>query len=288
MARPRLVTLTTDIGGVYAAQMKAVLYRRLPPGHVIDLVHDVPPHRVVEAAFLLRQMGAMFPAGTVHVAVIDPGVGSTRAPIAVKCADTSLLVGPDNGVLFPLAERLGGGDAYRLDPARVAPGHPPSPTFQGRDLFAPAAARLACGTPPERLGTRCDFQHRALPVPRRRGRTVRGVVLHVDPFGNLITNVPGEWLPAPGTPLSVRVGRGTPRPVMRARTYADLAPRALGSLVSSFGTVEVSARESSAARRLGGRFGTAVVLRRPRSRGGPGPRPPVGGARARRSASTRR
>ncbi len=286
MPRRRLVTLTTDIGAVYAAQMKAVLYQRLPPGHVIDLVHDVTPHRIEEAAFLLRHMGAMFPPGTVHIAVVDPGVGSARAPVVVECADGSLLVGPDNGVLQPLSDRLGGGIAYRLDPARVTPGRRPSPTFEGRDLFAPAAARLATGTPARRLGRRFSPRPYSLPAPRRRGATIQGVVLHIDHFGNLITNVPGEWLPPEGRRMAVRLGRGAPRSLPRARTYADLAPRRLGILVSSFGTAEVSAREDSASRRLGARPGMALTLRGPVTdvREVPGP---VGPERAVRVTSLR-
>ena len=115
--RKRLVTLTTDVGAAYAAQMKGVLARALPPGTVVDLVLDLRPHAIEEAAFLLRHMAPTFPPGTVHVAVVDPGVGGRRAPIAVACREGSFLVGPDNGVLGPLAEVLGVRRVVRLEPA---------------------------------------------------------------------------------------------------------------------------------------------------------------------------
>lgn len=258
--RTALVTLTTDIGSAYAAQIKAVLAHRLPPGHVIDLTHDLPPHGIVEAAFLLRQMAAGFPAGTVHVAVVDPGVGGARHRLAVACQDGSRLVGPDNGVLSPLAERLGGGTAYALDLARLGLPGPPSATFEGRDVFAPAAAALARGVPPRRLGRPVPMRPLVLPVPTRVPGSVTGTVLHADRFGNLITNIPGEWLPQGAVYAQLSVGRAAPRPVPLTRTYESLAPGALGVLISSFGTAEVSAREGSAAARLGAGTGAAVRL----------------------------
>ncbi len=262
MARRRLVTLTTDIGSVYAAQMKAVLYRFLGPGEVVDLAHDLPRHAIREAAFLLRQIASGFPAGTVHVAVIDPGVGGRRAPIAIRCADGSTLVGPDNGVLAPLAERLGGPKAYRLDPERVATSSvPPSATFEGRDLFAPAAALLARGKDPRDLGTPLAFQRLDLPVPTRTGSMARGEVLHVDRFGNLITNLPAGWLPPRPGRVRTRVGRSQWRPLARARTYEEIPTRREPAVLgSSFGTVEVSVREGSAAEWYGVTSGAPVEL----------------------------
>ncbi len=262
MAR-RLVTLTTDVGSLYAAQMKAVLYRSLRPGEVVDLSHDLPRHGIREAAFLLRQIAAGFPAGTVHVAVIDPGVGGRRAPLAIQCADGSCLVGPDTGVLAPLAERLGPSHAYRLDPARVtAEGRPPSATFEGRDLFAPAAARIARGTPPAALGEPTTYLRLALPAARRGRSRLAGEVVHVDRFGNLITNVPADWLPRTFTGLTVRFHRRPWRSVGRVRTYEEISTRDRPAVLgSSFGTLEVSVREGSAAERLNVAVGEPVELR---------------------------
>lgn len=260
MPPPRLVTLTTDIGSAYAAQMKAVLYRSLPPGHVVDLTHDLPAHRIAEAAFVLQHAAAGFPAGTVHVAIVDPGVGSERAPLVLATAEGSSLVGPDNGVLAPLAAALGGAKSYRIDWTRLGLERAPSATFEGRDLFAPTAALLALGRRPSTVGPPVAYRRLVLPVPRRvHGRAV-GMVLHIDRFGNLITNVPSDWLPERGTLVRVRIG---PRRVVRlprCRTYSELGPALLGVIGSSFGTLEVAVREGSAAERLRATVGERVEL----------------------------
>ncbi len=246
---PRLVTLSTDLGDAYAAQMKAVLYRRLPPGAVVDLTHQLPPHRSEEAAFLLLHMARGFPPGTVHLAVVDPGVGGSRAPLVLASCDGSFLVGPDNGLLVPLAEALGSPRAFRLDPQRVAPGVAVSSTFEGRDLFAPAAALLAEGVPVARLGSRTKFRKFVLPVPRRAARAARGVVVHIDAFGNVISNVPTEWLPAGGRRVRLRTRYGR-RTLTRRRTYSEAAPGTLILIGSSFGLAELAIREGRAANRL--------------------------------------
>ncbi|HEY6238999.1 MAG TPA: SAM-dependent chlorinase/fluorinase [Thermoplasmata archaeon] len=267
MARPRVVTLTSDTGSVYAAQMKAALLRYVAPAQIVDIAHDLPAHRVQEAAFLLDHVGSRFPAGTVHLAVVDPGVGGSRAPIAIRCRDGSLLVGPDNGVLAPLAVRLGGPKAYRLDPARVVPGGTVSATFEGRDLFAPAAGRLARGVPVARLGRAVAFVRCSLPRATRSGGWIRGEILHEDRFGNLITNVPTGWLPQ--VPSTVRSRWGRRRLVLaRQRTYSDLPPGTVGILGSSFGTLELCVREGSAARTLGLGVGGRVAFSSVRPRAG--------------------
>jgi S-adenosyl-L-methionine hydrolase (adenosine-forming) len=266
----RLVTLTTDIGWAYAAQMKGVLARSLPPGRVVDLTHEVPRHAVPEAAFILRSIAERFPAGTVHVAVVDPGVGGRRAPLIIATRDGSRLVGPDNGVLAPLAHRLGRPRAFRIDPDRVRGGPRVGTTFDGRDLFAPTAALLARGSPPSSLGIPHRFVDLALPQPRRTADGARGEVVHRDAFGNLITNVPTEWLPRADTVLRLFLGRARPRPLPRASSYEGLGPGHLGVLGSSFGTLELAVAEGRADRRLRADAGTPVrfawssAQRRPR------------------------
>lgn len=262
MGARALVTLSADIGEEYAAQVKAVLYRRLPAGSVVDLALNLPAHRVVEAAFLLRWMAAGFPPGTVHLAIVDPGVGGRRDPIAIECEEGSFLVGPDNGLLDPLARHLGRPRAVRLDPALVGGARPVSATFEGRDLFAPAAVRLAKGTPLDRLGRRFAHRRLELPSPSPLPRGARGVVLHVDRFGNVITNIPGGVLGTPGTRFRFVVGRGPLISARSARTYEEVPPRAMGLVASSYGLVEVSRRASSAARTLKAKAGDPFELRR--------------------------
>jgi S-adenosyl-L-methionine hydrolase (adenosine-forming) len=258
--RPRLITLTSDIGSAYAAQMKAVLAHRLLPGNVVDLAHDLRPHAVGEAAFLLRAMAIGFPPGTVHVAVVDPGVGGRRAPIVIQCADGSTLVGPDNGVLVPLATALGRPKAYRIDPRRLAARERVGTTFDGRDLFAPTAALLATGVPAGRLGRPIRPHSYAVPTARRTRTGARGEIVHTDRFGNLITDVPTEWVPAPAARASVRLDRTPPRSLPIARSYEALGRGRAGLLGSSFGLLEVSVGEGSAARRFRAGTGSAVAI----------------------------
>lgn len=257
----RLVTLATDIGASYAAQMKAVLARSLPPGHVVDLSHELPRHAIPEGAFLVRQMAAGFPPGTVHVVVVDPGVGGTRQRLVIACADGSRLVGPDNGILAPLAERLGGGTAYAIAPGRRGLPAAPSATFEGRDVFAPAAALLATGTAPEALGPRTTIVELRLPSAVRDVEGAAGEVLHVDRFGNLITNVPGAWLPRGAVFATLTLPDGPRIDLRIVRTYDGLDRGALGVLVSSFGTAEIAVREGSAAERTGLAGGRPFALR---------------------------
>lgn len=265
--RPPLVTLSTDIGPVYSAQMKAVLLAYVGPDRIVELSHDLPAHRIGEAAFLLRHMAAGYPSGTIHVAVVDPGVGGVRAPIAVRCRDGTHLVGPDNGVLSPLARHLGIGTVIRLDPERVRPGAPVSATFEGRDLFAPAAGRLAQGTSIGRLGARTTLRPYELPEARRGAFSASGIVLHVDHFGNLITNIPVAWGPSERAPSEARIGRRRAR-LMRYRTYEGIPLAGAGVVASSFGVLEISVREGRASDRFRARTGTSVALRwRPRQQG---------------------
>jgi S-adenosyl-L-methionine hydrolase (adenosine-forming) len=259
---PGLVTLTSDVGWAYAAQMKGALLRQAPAIPLVDLTHDLPRHRVAEAAFVLRAMGSSFPPGTIHVAVIDPGVGGARAPLAIRCADGSTLVGPDNGVLAPLGRALGAPRAFRLDSRTFRPGERVGTTFDGRDLFAPAAARLARGEPPARLGSPTSFFDLQLPEPTRNGTdAAAGEVVHVDHFGNLILNLPTPWIPEGTERVQVRVGSRRSVAVPWVRSYESLGPGRLGALGSSFGTAEIAVAEGSAFERFRAPSGTPVEFR---------------------------
>jgi hypothetical protein len=255
------VTLTSDLGNAYTAQVKAVLSRSVDPGRLVDLAHDLPAQGIAEAAFVLRAMARGFPRGTVHLVVVDPGVGGHRAPIVIACREGSFLVGPDNGVLYPLAEDLGIRRAYRIDPGPRTGRRHVGTTFDGRDLFAPAVARLARGVAPSRLG-RPHVPH-VYRIPRAEPGVdaARGEVVHADHFGNLITNVPSEWVPEAVRRLTVTVGRGPARTVPRTTSYEALGAGRLGVLGSSFGTLEVAVDRGRADQRLRAKVGTPVRLR---------------------------
>lgn len=252
------MTLTSDIGFAYAAQMKGVLARSMEPGRVVDLAHDLPAHAVKEAAFLVRVMARGFPRGTVHVVVVDPGVGGRRAPIAIECTDGSYLVGPDNGVLFPLAEELGIRRTVRLVPTTGWRSPRVGTTFDGRDIFAPAAALLAGGTSLSELGRPHVPRRLRLPDAVRVRTGAKGEILHDDRFGNLITNVPSAWLPARVRSVRCRVGAASPRRLPRAPSYEALGPGRAGVLASSFGLLEVTVAGGRADRRFRAGTGTPV------------------------------
>jgi S-adenosyl-L-methionine hydrolase (adenosine-forming) len=245
-----VVTLLTDFGTAdgYVAEMKGVLLSLAPETCVVDVTHDIPPHDVESGRLALARYWRRFPAGTVHLAVVDPGVGSVRAALAVR-SDDRLLVGPDNGILSP-ALLMRGAEVVAL----AVPPHA-APTFHGRDVFAPAAAALAAGTPLGALGEPFGTPVIRRTPEARRGAdgAIEGEVIAIDRFGNAVTNCLGLR----GGTIEVS---GTVLPV--ARTYADAAPGALLALCGSTGLIEIAVRDGSAARELGLSRG-AVVRYRP-------------------------
>lgn len=255
----KIITLTTDFGQAdgYVGAMKGVILGLAPAARLVDLSHEVAPQDIRQAAHILRQAAPYFPAGTIHLAVVDPGVGSARRPLLVATAQ-AMFVGPDNG-LFTCALDQPDARAYVLDrPAAWLP--QVSRTFHGRDIFAPVAARLALGATPTELGTPIhDAVRLAQAAPQRLGNDrIEGSVVYVDRFGNLISDVPAAWL-ADGAWACEIAGRDLGALVA---SYAEAAPGALLALVSSGGTVEVAVRNGSAARALGLGVGATLTLRR--------------------------
>jgi len=186
----RPVALLTDFGtqDTYAGILRAVLHTRCPGVSILDLTHDVPPHDVRAGAVHLLAAAPWCPEDTVFLAVVDPGVGGARRPIALRCGTRSF-VGPDNGLLWPAAESFGTFEAFQPDrPEFWLPNL--STTFHGRDIFAPVAAYLAAGGREDDACTRIDDPTRLdLPVPTREELAVRGEILLVDRFGNAVTNI---------------------------------------------------------------------------------------------------
>jgi S-adenosylmethionine hydrolase len=245
MSRP-VITLTTDFGQMdgYVGAMKGVILNICPQAEIVDISHQIRPQDVRQAAYVLSTAAAYFPPGTVHLVVVDPGVGSARRPIAVG-TERAMYVGPDNGV-FSLA--------LNLDPARHAVHltearyhlKPISATFHGRDIFAPAAAHLVCGVALVDMGEVLALSELvelpiSAPLPQPGGGW-RCAVLHVDRFGNLITNF---RLPSPRQGLRVGVGGQWVQKI--TRTFADVEPGKLVAYAGSSGYLEVAVREGSAA-----------------------------------------
>lgn len=253
-----VVTITTDFGhrGPFVGVMKGVMLRRFREVDIIDLTHEAHVHWPAEAGFWLERSHAYFPAGTVHLAVVDPGVGTDRDVLLVE-GGGHLFVAPDNGLLAGVITRLDG-RVSRLDEAKLAPLDldPLSATFHGRDLFAPLAAELASGrVRPDSIGIPCeDYVPSLIEPAERSGNAVSGVVITTDHFGNLITNIDGDLLESLKDPTVEAGGRRLPI----RRTYGDVAPGELLALVNSFGVLEIARSERSAAEDLGLGMGAPV------------------------------
>jgi S-adenosylmethionine hydrolase len=243
-----IITLLTDFGTVdsYVAEMKAVLLSRAPGVTLVDVSHQVAPGDLRAAQYLLSRTWHHFPAGTVHLAIVDPGVGTARRALAAE-HHGHRFVAPDNGLLSFLPQD---GRFVSLPVPTTA-----AATFHGRDVFAPAAARLAGeGTPLDALGeSLSDPCHTPLPVARHDHLTVIGEVIYVDRFGTLVSNIPGD---AVQVGARIRV-EGSEAGSLR-RTFRDAARGALVAFVGSGGTVEIAVRDGSAARMLGVGVGAEV------------------------------
>jgi S-adenosylmethionine hydrolase len=261
-----VITFTTDFGlrDPYVAEMKGVVLgiAGTAPGlHLVDVTHDIQPHDITEGALAVEAAAPRFPPGTVHVAVVDPGVGSDRRGIVVR-ARGQLFVGPDNGLFTPFV-----GDPDREVFELASPAHRlprVSRTFHGRDVFAPAAAHLALGVPPATLGPPVgDPVRLTWPEVREAAGAVAGSVVHVDRFGNLVTSIAASHVEALGAEARVRIG-GRVLPLVG--TYADLPAGGAGALVGSRNRLEIAVREGSAAGVLQARRGTPVVVSRSTTR----------------------
>lgn len=256
-----IVTLTSDFGlkDPFVGVMKGQLLRRHPDVRIVDLTHEVLAHWPAEAGFWLARSFRYFPEGTVHVAVVDPGVGSSRDIAAVEC-EGHVFLAPDNGLLAGVIEMATEVALRRVEPSvLVRLGlDAPSATFHGRDIFAPLAAELASGRlQPADLGAPV---HELIPgwveEPLVGLGQVTGVVVTVDHFGNLITNIDSRHLGGLTQPAVRVAGRELPL----RRTYSDVRPGEYLALVNSFGVVEIARAERSAADGLGLDRGAPVVV----------------------------
>jgi S-adenosyl-L-methionine hydrolase (adenosine-forming) len=261
-----VITITTDFGhqGPFVGVMKGVILSRLAEARIVDLTHEIVVHWPAEAGFWLLRSFRYFPQGTVHVAVVDPGVGTSRDIIVVSAGGHWFLA-PDNGLLAPIVGRYRDATVVRLTPQRVAVFgvHSPSATFHGRDIFAPIAAELAAGRcVPADLGERVDTVVPAwVDEPSVEQGAVSGVVITVDNFGNLITNIDRQLIERFRKP-AVHAGNHV-FPLLR--TYGDTQPGQYLALVNSFDVVEIARAEQSAADGLGLGRGAPVVVREERT-----------------------
>jgi len=262
LARAPLITLTTDFGlnDHFVGAVKGVILEIVPEAHIIDISHAVQPFDVLDGALAISQAYAYYPSGTVHMVVVDPGVGTARRPI-IFTGERHLFVAPDNGVLSLVYDQEKGisvrhvtSELYFLQPS--------SNTFHARDIFAPIAAYLAKGTDPARFGDEInDYVRLAAPRPKRVDeRTLRGVILKVDRFGNLITNITPQDLPAlfEAKLPSFKISVGKRQVVRMCANYAEGAPSEAFGILGSMGFLEIATNRGSAAQMLGAAKGAEV------------------------------
>jgi S-adenosylmethionine hydrolase len=269
-----IITLTTDFGlaDAYVAAMKGVILSINPEANIVDICHTIKPQNIAEAAFVLSTAYPFFPRGTIHVVVVDPGVGTERRAIILK-TPTACFVAPDNGVLNYVVQE------YLVKPrvaasqhlAELGPGleavaitkpkywrSPVGDTFHGRDIFAPVAARLSLGQPPLEFGEKIT-NLTVLPIPKPHkgaNSSLVGHILHIDSFGNLITNVNRHDLPEARETITVEVGGRLIKGL--SRTYAE--GQGLLTLTGSSDYLEISLKEGNASAYLNAKVGDEVKI----------------------------
>lgn len=258
--RAPVLTLTTDFGlsDHYVGVMKGVILEICPQARIVDISHDVTPFEIPEGAYLIAQAYRYFPKKTVHVVVVDPGVGSLRRPILMEAAG-QYFIAPDNGVLAMIY-------AHEKHKIRVITNEgyfrkPVSRTFHGRDIFAPVAAHIAAGAPPARMGKPVnDYLRPAFERPMQSGKHIwDGRILKIDRFGNIITNFHVTDFPdLDRRSFSMTVG-ARPTSIL-VRSYSESAPGELFVIAGSSGYLEVSVNQGSAAKMLGCHSGSAAEL----------------------------
>ncbi len=262
-----VLTFTTDFGadGPYVAEMKGVAISLCPDATLVDVTHDVPPQNVRAGAFVMMRVVPHYPAGTVHVGVVDPGVGTDRAIICLRVAG-QFLVGPDNGLLSWAAEKLADLHDSKIECRRVANKElwrgEVSSTFHGRDIMTPVAAHLARGVPFDAVGPRMDDWLRlAWPPIERNATSVTGEVIFVDHFGNLVTNVPGSAVQQLAGQGRLMCDAGALRGIPVVNTYGAATPGSVVCIVGSADLAEIAVVNGNAAERLGLPIGQRVTIR---------------------------
>lgn len=265
MPRRRIVTLLTDFGlrDPYVAAMKGVLLSRIEDVTLVDISHEIPPQDVLGAAFVLAEAARCFPPGTVHVVVVDPGVGTGRSILAARYSQQTFLF-PDNGVITQVDAIMRLEEMAVVRNKRYLPDAEPSMTFHGRDLFAPVAAHVANGLSIQELGPRPQtYKLLEIPLPAVAPGRIDGQVVYVDAFGNLVSNVPeGLLLETFEDPNSLSVFCGACAVGPLRGTYGDVEPGEPVALVNSMRLLEVAVNLGRANEALQAGFGTEIRVTR--------------------------
>jgi S-adenosylmethionine hydrolase len=254
----KIITLLTDFGTAdgYVAAMKGVILSISPSCTIVDVTHDIEPQQIIPAAIVLNTAAKYFPPDTVHIAVVDPGVGTDRAALAVK-ADNQFFLAPDNGLLGLILEEYANSEVRKIDNQSLClPGV--SYTFHGRDVFSPVGAHLLEGVAFEEVGPVCgDYRKSIISKPTVEDNAIHGEIIYCDRFGNLMTNIKRDLL-CPFDPHSLKISVGHTDLQGLLTTYGDVQPGELLCLIGSSGFLELALRDGSAADRLGYPPGTKV------------------------------
>lgn len=259
-----IITLTTDFGlrDPYVAEMKAVILSINPNATIVDITHEIEKFNIRMGAHILASAAPYFPLSTIHVAVIDPEVGTRRRPLLIE-SDNCCFLGPDNGVLVLAAKRLGIKHVYEVS-NRDFMRSKISNTFHGRDIFAPAAAFLSKGVSPKKFGPEVDIDEivtLSFAEVTRKGENMVGEVLHVDNFGNIITNFGERELKAAGKGfLNVSIG-GIDLKLKLCKSYADGEAGKPLAILGSHDFLEIALNQDSAAEKFKVKIGDKVILR---------------------------
>lgn len=259
----RVITLLTDFGtqDYFVGAMKGVILSRNPQAQIVDITHDIPPQDIESAAFNLLACYRNFPAGSIHVAVVDPGVGSQRRALIVEAAD-QFFVGPDNGLFSWICEREGEWHAVHATNESFFH-HPVSNTFHGRDVFAPVAAALSLGRELHEFGPGVDdiLRLRSLELEQADDHTLDGRVIHIDRFGNCITNLTTAALRSAGPATAWRIVIGGQEVNSFHPFFAEASPGEVFCTSGSAGFLEISVRNASAAKLLSIERGHPVTFK---------------------------
>jgi S-adenosylmethionine hydrolase len=256
--RKKIITLLTDFGTKdgYIGAVKGVIKRINSQAEIVDVTHDIDSYDVLGAAFALSSFYRYFPKGTIHLAVVDPGVGSLRQPILIKTKDF-FFVGPDNGIFSFIYQRGNIVDIIIISNKKYFLAEPSS-TFHARDIFAPVAAYLSLGIKTDELGSPAkECVKFIIPQPESKGRSLKGEIIHIDRFGNLITNIPADLLENKKN-AEIIVGKRRVKGI--SRSYFEIKEKELGALIGSSGFLELAVNQGSAQAFLKAKIGDRIRI----------------------------
>lgn len=256
--RKKIITLLTDFGTKdgYIGAVKGVIKRINPQAEIVDITHDIDSYDVLGAAFALNNFYGYFPRGTIHLAVVDPGVGSLRRPILMKTKDF-FFVGPDNGIFSFIYQKEDIADIIVISNREYFLAEP-SCTFHARDIFAPVAAHLSLEIRIDQFGSPAkECMKFIFPQPDSKGKSLKGEIIHIDRFGNLITNISADFLEKK---KKVEIVVGKRRIKRISRSYFEIKEKEVGALIGSSGFLELALNQGSARKLLKAKIGDPVRI----------------------------